>query len=102
MLRHTPSIKAMKTYNEMPIDGDFEYADTLTGSDNTSFTLGKYDENSFARDSLEENDSKSYTNSGDYATVGTFSIPDSELIHNDHNEMGSTIKLISPKLNQVF
>lgn len=99
-LHHTPSLKAMKIYNDMPIDGAFDNIDISTNGSDNSFTLRRYDETSIARDSLES-DNKSITNSGDYATIGTFSVSGSELNHLDPNEMGSTIKLMSPKVQQV-
>lgn len=99
-LHHTPSLKALKTYNELPIDTAFENVDTSTICSDNSFSLRKYDETSIARDSLEI-DTKSSTNSGDYATIGTFSVSGSELNTTDQNEMGSTIKLISPKVQNV-
>lgn len=90
----------MRIYNDLQINEVFENVDTSTiRSDNSSLDLRKYDEASITRDSLDS-DHKSITNSGDYATVGTFSISGSEL-NPDHNEMGSTIKLVSPKVQQV-
>lgn len=82
----------------MPININLENTDTSTLGSRTSISLQKYDENSIARDSLEIDD-KSITTSTGYATVGTYSHLD--INSYDHNEMGSTIKLISPKVQQV-
>lgn len=88
----------MRVYNELPINTNFDHADTSTIGSHTSFSLRQYDENSITRDSLE-NDNKSVTTSAGYATIGTYSHLD--INSYDHNEMGSTIKLISPKVQQV-
>nr|CAI5843955.1 unnamed protein product [Callosobruchus analis] len=90
-LHHTPSLRAIRTYNELPVDGDFQ-----DGIDTTIFHTiprRKCDNSSvISKDSLAS-DSHVY----EYATVGTFSITNSapsEL----NSEMGSTVRLVHTKM----
>lgn len=103
LLRHTPSLKAIKTYNDLPVEGNFD-----TTIDTSVFflklspnSLRKYDSSSISRDSLGSDSKSNENNSCDYATVGTVSNSGSEL-NSDQNDLGSTARLISPKVQQVW
>nr|AHH29252.1 BLOT-like protein [Leptinotarsa decemlineata] len=94
LLKHSQSVRAMKTYNEMPVDVNFQNEIDLC-----LFTPPKYDSASVSRVSIGSDNKSNEHNFYEYATVGTMSAANSgSEINSDLNEMGSTVKLVPSKM----
>ncbi|KAG5887858.1 hypothetical protein JTB14_005624 [Gonioctena quinquepunctata] len=94
LLHHSPSVRALKTYNEMPVEGNFP-----NGIDLCLFTPQKYDSASVSRVSISSDTKSNEHNFYEYATMGTMSAANSgSEINSDLNEMGSTVKLVPTKM----
>ncbi|KAF7275300.1 hypothetical protein GWI33_011891 [Rhynchophorus ferrugineus] len=100
LLNYSPSLRAIKNYNDLPIDTPSE------GVDNLAFEPDFHYEYYIQPAFNVSKDSNSKTSNYDYQTMSTASLKTtsagSELTSNiDATEMGSSVKLVTEKVERV-
>ncbi|CAG9818963.1 unnamed protein product [Phaedon cochleariae] len=93
-LHHSPSLKAIRAYNDLPVEGGFQ-----NGIDLCLFSPQKYDSASVSRISIGSDTKSNENNLYEYATMGTLSVANSmSELNSEIHEMGSTLKLVPSKM----
>ncbi|XP_057670359.1 sodium-dependent nutrient amino acid transporter 1-like isoform X1 [Diorhabda carinulata] len=95
-IRHSPSLRAIKTYNDLPVEGNFQ-----NDIDLRLYTPPKYDTSSMSRMSVGSRGSTEPNNI--YEVVkgsGTMSVASGSEYTSEINEMGSTSRLVPTKIEQ--
>ncbi|XP_030753330.1 sodium-dependent nutrient amino acid transporter 1-like isoform X1 [Sitophilus oryzae] len=101
LLTHSPSLRAMRNYNDLPIDG----TSPGTGQDNQGYEADFQYEYYIHPDYTVNDGSNSKTSNYEYPTMSTVSLKTvsggSELNSNvDTAEMGSSVKLVTEKVER--